>query len=270
MVVYELISIFKTKTLIMETLQLEEVLNSKTYVKENSMVKFEPPREYIEPFLENVDSLAKSYRISAIRGSVNQEDTGEENVAYSRVLVEAEMPSKFDIIGNSDKDSAASVIGMIYALDTQKPVIKVYSGKNVFACTNLTIFNADNLYSQELTGGRTAYKKSKEYADTMEADVEAFTIIYNRLLNNEFAGDELNKRIGYLLKNSFRYRLDNYLLRGMRLIFDPKSTYHIGNDGVTTDWNLYNSVTEIIKGDKNISDKPDKTLNLSRIFIGKN
>lgn len=253
----------------MINLTLDEVLDSKTYVKENSMVKFEPPSEYISPFVDEVSRLTDNFRVQAIQGSVNQEKTGEKNIAYSRVLIEALMPSKYDITGQNDKESAQSVVGMVYALDVQKPVVKVYSGKNVYACTNLCIFNADNLYRQELTGGRTVYKKAKEYTDTMEADVQEFIEICEKLKNNHYAGDELNKKIGELLKDSFRYKMSSYVTRGVQLMLDSKTMYALDN-GSTSEWNFYNAITEIIKSDKNISDRADKVVNLSRMFIGKN
>jgi len=135
---------------------LDQVLNSKVYVKEDSLISFGSPRQYIEPFVEKLQGITNNFRVSVSDRVANKEESGSINEAYGRVLIEAKLPNEFCAY---DHDS---VIGMVYVLDTQKPTMRVYSGENAWACTNLSIFGARYIHQVELLQGNSSiYEKEK-------------------------------------------------------------------------------------------------------------
>ena len=74
---------------------LDQVLNSKVYVKEDSLISFGSPRQYIEPFVEKLQGITNNFRVSVSDRVANKEESGSINEAYGRVLIEAKLPNEF-------------------------------------------------------------------------------------------------------------------------------------------------------------------------------
>ncbi len=244
-------------------MELRELLESKIYVKDGSAMSFKSPAEYINPFLDRVSKLTNSFEVEGIKSAINKnEEDNTENVSYGRFLIEAVLPSQFDV------EDCISKIGLIVALDNQKPLMKVYSGKDVRACMNLTIFNADNVFTQEMLGNTNSiYGKAVEYADKMEEGLEEFKAKVEIMKNTIYSGSTLNEKTGQLVKDSMlNSKLGHtVILQGFKEMLDSKSKYALKN-GETTAWNYYNSITEFIKR-ADIADQPSKTVILSSLFL---
>jgi len=249
-------------------LTLQEVLESKIYVKDTSGMVFKSPSDYISPFIDTVSKLTTDFQVTAVDGSINQNDEGDYNRAFSRVLVEAKLPADFTYQGETDRDTLDSKIGFIYALDLQKPVVKVFAGKDVRACTNLTIFNADHLYSQELTGNVAGvYKKAQGYIDSFQADLEEFLSTMNILTSKSYSGRDLDELNGKMIRQALRTpKLGTTpILQGIKELYEPKSVYSL-KDKATTGWNYYNAITEQLKK-ADITDRALKTIILSSLIL---
>lgn len=249
-------------------LTLQEVLDSKIYVKDTSGLVFRTPNEYISPFIDVVSKITTDFKVTVVDGSINQNEEGDFNRAYSRVLVEAKLPAAYSYEGETDRDSLDSKIGFIYALDLQKPVVKVFTGKDVRACTNLTIFNADHLYSQELTGNVAGlYKKAQGYIDTFNSDLEEFLQTMQILTSKTYTGKDLDELNGRMIRQTLKTpKLGTTpILQGIKELYEPKSIYAL-KDKTTTGWNYYNAITEQLKK-ADITDKALKTVILSSLIL---
>lgn len=157
----------------MQTLTMTDVLDSRTYVRPNTEISFGSPRQLITPFLEVFGNIDQTV-VKVQSPITNENDDGSLNIAYPRVVVEKTIES---IVPDFN-----SVIGMIYALDTQVPVIKIYSGHNAHACTNLTIFNSGAVFEKTLLNGYQAvYKVANDYLEQKEEEEEEFQIVHSRL-----------------------------------------------------------------------------------------
>lgn len=153
-------------------------------------------------------------------------------------------------------------------MDTAKPVMKIYSGKNVKACLNLTIFNPDYVFTQEMFGNtKTVYTKAQEYVTSMQESLEQYNKTVERLKGQIYKGTDLNELTGSLLRQSMRNTKLGHtvVIQAVREIDNPKSTYYARN-GEISGWQYYNAITEFI-GNADILDRPTKTLILSDIFL---
>jgi hypothetical protein len=250
-------------------MSLSDVLSSKIYVKRDGGVNFQSPSTYITPFLDaiNWDGNANSIRVSTMEEVVNaNEEGGAMNIAYPRVLVEARTNHDITLPGSSSADFQ-SVIGLIYALDV-KPVIKVYSGQNASACLNLTVFNAEGLHEQSLTGSfNSVFNHAREYVNKKEAEVAEFTEIYNDLANTTMSTEELNQEIGRILRYAPKTRIGTTpIVQAARRLDSKDNRYYVKPDEQCSKFNLYNAITQSLTDSKDFLDKPLKTVQLSKLF----
>lgn len=245
-------------------LQVDEILRSKIYMKENSAVSFGSPRQYIEPFLEKFSVLpGVTFSVRVSDKVANREEDGKANEAYGRVLVEAKLPSVYSL---NEHDS---VIGMVYALDTQKPVMKVYSGENAWACTNLSIFGARYIQQVELLQGvTTIYDRAVEYLEGVDKQLERFKVLHEKMNGHIYKGDEINEITGYLLRQGIKNKQIGLtpITEAVRSIDDPKSKYSIRNDEISQ-WTMYNAITQFITDKVDIAEKASKSVMVSKLFV---
>lgn len=242
-------------------LTLTEVLDSKTYVKSNGGIDFKSPRFYLEPFLEVMEKNNIEYRIKTNNAVINQNnEDSSENIAYGRVLVESRIGD--NIPGFS------SVIGVIYALDLQKPVIKIYSGENATACTNLTIFRADRVFTQNLFEDFSdTYRKAKTFLESKSEEIDHFRRTYKQLTDTILPTDELNRVLGFLLRSSAESKLGTTpVVQAASRLDDPQSIYFAQKEG-TSLFNVYNAITQSITNSKEFLDKPNKTVELTEMVL---
>lgn len=245
-------------------IQVDEILRSKIYVKENSAISFNSPKQYIEPFLEKFGNLpGVSFNVRVSDKVANREEDGKANEAYGRVLIEAKLPSMYSV---NEHDS---VIGMVYALDTQKPTMKVYSGENAWACTNLSIFGARYIQQVELLQGvATIYDRAVEYIEGVDKQIERFKVLHDKMSQHVYENEQINEITGFLLREGIRNKQIGLspITEAVRSLDDPKSKYAI-RENKTTQWNIYNAITQYITDKVDIADKASKSVMVSKLFV---
>ncbi|MCL6099783.1 MAG: hypothetical protein M1391_14550, partial [Bacteroidetes bacterium] len=145
------------------------------------------------------------------------------NTAYPRVVIEAHTGQQIE--------GYDSVLGMIFALDLQNPVIKVYTGQNAHACTNLTIFQADHVSEHSLMNNYSdIYQKVESYVQNKELEIAKFLEIRKKLINEFYNEEQLKNELGRLLlattkKNS---KIGYGAIAGAsKLIQEPDSIYYL-------------------------------------------
>lgn len=247
-------------------LALEDILASKVYVKPNSSISFGTPKQYLEPFVEPIINKTDgnvSMRVKVAEPIVNANESGEMNIAYPRVLVEADLGEMIP--------GFRSVIGFIYALDLQKPVIKTYSGYNVISCINLTIFNVDKLFQQELLGNpEKVYEKSDEFFVSKEGELVEFKETLGKLQKSFLTEFQLNQYLGKMIREGSKLRLGTTpILQAAKMLDDNSSQYYTKPEGKFTcsKFNLYNAVTQAITNSNDIVDRAQKTIQLSNLIL---
>ena len=127
-------------------LELNELLKGKaTKIKDKEYFQTEA---YVTPFLERMQKITNDFRVEVKLPEqvtiTKKEDLDFDDVTYNRVWIQAVLPEQY-CVENHDE-----VIGMVYGIDTRKPIAKFYRGGLNRACTNLCVFDPSYLSVQEM------------------------------------------------------------------------------------------------------------------------
>ena len=243
-------------------MEVNELLSSKLYVKPQSGITFKSPSEYLQPFLDLIAPFTSDIRVStgAEVTNANPDEQNSENTAFGRVVLEAKLPEKFT---NLDHDT---VIGIMYALDVQKPVLKAYTGQLARACTNLSIFNAAHIFEASLLGGyETVYEALQRYTNSVEPGIEDWMKKVKHLLSIEYTEKQVDEKLGYMLRKSLRANFTTGVISTAKSLHNPGSAYAI-KEGKTSAWNVLSAATQYITDKTDIIAKPDVTLFAGGLF----
>jgi len=252
-----------------KTIDIEQILSSKVYIGEKSLVNFGSPRQYIEPFLEKFTKagLKLDFKVSVSERVANRESESETvNEAYGRVAIVAQLPVEFT------KHNHNSNIGLVYALDTAKPTIRVYSGEEAWACTNLAIFGAKYVHEVPIMSGiESAYEKTFEYIEGLNEQLAKFQLIYEKMNDIQYNQEDINRTIGRLLRATNKNKAigTTPIMSMVQDLDNPKSRYAI-TDGKTTQWNMYSAITDYVTNKVDIFEKATKTQLISNLFVHDN
>lgn len=228
---------------------------------------------YVTPFMERLQPLTNDFRVKVELPKqvtiTRQDDLNFDDITYNRVWIQAVLPEEYSVENHSD------VIGMVYGLDTRKPIVKFYRGGLNKACTNLCVFDPAELQVQELGSIKAINYKGldsiKEHTNNIKNFLEklhSIVVPYNEVKRHE--------QLGRWIDNCIDCKYDNGLTSAnigvataisayKQLFKDAKSPYYVNGD--TDMFNIYNSFTEIISNkDKDIINECEKILLLRNIL----
>lgn len=254
-------------------LTLEQALKGKaTQIRGKDYLSTEA---YITPFLERMYKFTNDFKIQAIPANqislTKEGDVNMEDMVYNRMWIQAIMP---DECGFENHDR---VIGMVYGLDTRKPIVKIYNGGLNKACCNLCVFDPSFLNVQELEPGSAInfrpINRLLEQTSTIKATLEC-------LSNTEVPYNEniINKNLGLWIRNTMSKQFSNQfgkvkvssstVIDAFKLLYEDKESPYYVNPGYSTDmFNVYNAFTQVLTDDKrDIVNKCEKTLLIADII----
>lgn len=254
-------------------LTLDQALKGKaTQIKGKEYLTTEA---YITPFLEKMSKFTDDFRIQAIPANqislTKEGDINLEDIIYNRLWIQAVMP---DDCGYENHDR---VIGMIYGLDTRKPIVKLYNGGLNKACCNLCVFDPSFLSVQELEPEHCINFRPinalLEQTSTIKATLE-------RLANTEvpYSDQIINENLGRWIRNTMNQQYSSQFgkvklasstaIDAFKLLYQDKESPYYVNPGFSTDmFNVYNAFTQVLTNDtKEIINKVEKTLLISNII----
>lgn len=222
---------------------------------------------YVAPFLERVSKLTDNFIIQAKpadqisltpSGGINMDD-----VIYNRVWVQGVLPSEYCW------DNHQQSISLLYALDTKKPVVKIFSNAVNMACLNMCVFQPNSLSINELKP-----EEAINYNPVMQV-IEASNNIkamLQKLSDMEFKRDEMFDNLGRWVDNCINTKFNNGFgtiklaetlpINAYKdLFYDTKSPYFTSDDRVDG-FTVYNAFTDIISNDggKDLVNKFEKIL----------
>lgn len=242
-------------------MDVQALLDSKIYVRNE--IHYPLPKTLVSPFLDEVGyKEGDALRVQVQNEVINQNEDGSVNIAYPRFLVE--YTKNAIVFGDTDYHN---VFGMLVAMDQQHPQIKVYSGMNVVACTNLCIFQAEHLFVQNLNNPlNSVWNQLSNYVAMEDSKLENYARVHEQLINTYYNNEQLNNKLGYLLRNADKVKLGTSPIVGaVKLLSSNKSPYYVENS--CSAYNLYNAITQCITDSKDILYKPDKTYGLTKLLV---
>lgn len=255
-------------------IQLEQLLKGKqTRIKDKEYFETEA---YVNPFLERMGKITSDFKVKVELPDqvtlTKEGDVNLEDITYNRVWVQAVLPEQYDVDNHQD------VIGMVYGLDTRKPIVKFYRGGLNRACTNLCVFNPDYLDVQELQP-----ESAIDYRplDSLINKANEIKVFLEKLHGITFPRDNqyINEQLGMWVRNCLNIPYHNGInnvklatstaIDAYKLLFEKDSSeYYVPVTSNTDMFNVYNAFTELISNDKDkdIMNKCEKTLLLKNIL----
>lgn len=233
----------------------DEILNSDRFTKNG--VSYAAPSFYLLPVIKEFKNSLNGHLV--IDGSdpdtITDNETEVQYLAYRRVA----LTKTFEI-----SEDFSYKIGFVYALDLGKPIIKVFSGVNVHACTNLCIFGADKKQEFLIANNQEgAVLEVQKYITNLTHDIETAKEIIHNMKNTFFQSQEVEKMLGaFMLSFSATKNIagTQCLLDAAKYLTDKTSMYYFEKQ--TTAWNIYNALTHDICNKKHILQQPEKVFTL--------
>lgn len=230
-------------------------------------------RNYIEPFIDRMSKYTDNFTIQAKPAdqiSLNSDGTTNfENIVYNRVWVEAILPEEYAYEGHVQS------VSLLYALDTRKPLYKIFKNTIRQACLNMCVFSPEHLQVRELEP-----ETAMEYTFTNQVMelTDGMNMMLKNLANTYTKRNELTNRLGEWVDRSistkFNSGFGNVKLAESTaidaykaLVIDEKSPYY-STEGDICNFDIYNAFTDIITHDKgrDIVNKFEKTYLIREIM----
>ncbi len=254
-------------------LTIDELLKGKgTLIKGKEYLSTEA---YVTPFLERMSKFTTDFRVQAKLPDqisiTKKEDLNLEDTIFNRVWVQAVLPDEYAF------DNHKESINLLYALDTRKPVVKIFRNVLNMACLNMCVWNSSFLDIKELEPEKAI--NYKPLNQLMELTDET-KVILDKLNNTEveYKQDLIDENLGMWIRNAMNTKYDNgymtvklsssSILDAYKLLYkDDKSPYYVKPGESTSMFNIYNAHTQILSDDKkDIVNKFEKCGLIGRIL----
>lgn len=247
----------------MNTLSIKDIQDSKVYVKEGA-AKYEHPTIYLDPVISFIEDnkLDCDVEYRGLIGSINEdEESKEENIAYSRINVE------FSIKDFSVDKLAANVMGFSFALDKQSPKFLTYSAYRIYKCSNLAIYDdIDSQVFESVNNFKSAHGQFLNYMNGFQNKNRDFIDFHNQLEASGLDVKQVHERLGRLLVD---HKKGGYgttpVVHAAKQLFDKNSMYYPQNEAYN-DWLVYNAVTDSISKINGDYSEPTKIAGLTKVF----
>jgi hypothetical protein len=229
-----------------ELLTLQQIEDSKIYQKEG--IAYSHPMQIAEPFFNAFGR--NDYLVKVDREVTNINDNGTKNISYGRILLQK-------IFGTEEINAT---VGMIIAFDVQQ--IKLFAGANVSACTNLCVFNPAWLVNTKI--GIRLQSHVDNLEDILQHKLD-FDKEINRMNLSFLSKDNVHKLHSQMIlehrkskdKALYGESFTNKAFADL-LMPDSKSPYAIEGES-TSEWNVYNALTQQLSDSKDILYVPSKS-----------
>lgn len=247
------------------TLELDQLLQGKKYQRGGSI--YPSTAELVNPFIESLAKYTTDLKITAIEPNEGTATTEEDiDKTYTRVLIEGYMP-------NILQDNHRKTISMLYGLDVQTPVVKIYSGWENMACLNLSVFSPKNIAISRLsdTNFSSIYDHVTEYGDQIAEETEQLQNAMEDLRAEQYSTrEQLNERIGRLAHSCLASQgLSSAYCNMVNFLNSPKEKNGVKNIYYKpaqdyTGWDLYQALTAT-PSNKSL-DKANDVLKIWKLF----
>lgn len=174
-----------------------------------------------------------------------------ENIVYNRVWVEAQLPGEYAMEGHTQS------VSLLYALDTRKPIYKIFKNTIRQACLNMCVFSPEMLSVRELEP-ETAMEYT--FVNQVMELTDNTKVMLENLSNNYIKRNDLFDNLGHwvdrCISSKFNSGFGTVKLAEStaidaykKLVIDEKSDYYTPEGDICM-FDAYNAFTDIITHDK--------------------
>lgn len=241
-------------------MNVEELIETKSYKKGGVILP--TPYELIQPYLDIANLNCTNFEVKTTGLVENANDDGSVNKAYGRA----------SILGKLKLDNDFSYqLGIVYSVDTQVPMIKIFTGLNVNVCTNMTIFSASHIESANILSDKRKdiYPKLREYSEEYQKIYEDYSKVIKKMSEVYYDSEEVKRKIGeialYSGKAGSIFGNNTVSLAVKHLLSSDR--YKLDSKGGSNGWLLYNAFTDVVTEKSDIIKKADQVLKLSKFFV---
>ena len=243
---------------------VEDLLQGKGTIIKNK--EHLPTRNYIEPFLDRMSDFTSTFICKAVLAPQLAKE--ENNKIFNRVWIQAVLPDEYAYENHQQS------INILYALDKQKPIVKLFKNTLNMACLNMCVFSPEYMQVAEIEPERpidfSFIKHVMEMTDNTQAMLKKLTSTF-------IARKDIHEQLGYwiirCIKEKFKSNYGTVKLaestpiEAYKLIaLKEDSPYFTADDFNCFD--IYNAFTDIICNDrdKDIMNKYEKVYLVSKIL----
>lgn len=221
-----------------KTISIEELFKGEAFRRGN----FTCPtaEEITHQYFQNTENVVDNYRIKVWQSdevliedkSTEEIDVFDERPVFLRVLIDGILKDDYQL--DFEGDVHKKVISMLYAVDVQNPVAKIFTGYERSACLNLSVFNTKHIEVKKFADYdfNTIYNVIPTYIETVENTKIEYSEKINGLFNTRYANQQLFDIIGKL---AFRTSKIN----GMTTAFNNMVKFLQSNQDVNGIKNIY-------------------------------
>lgn len=237
-------------------IDLETLLKGKaTKIKNKEYLSTEA---YVTPFLERMSRFTDNFIIQTKLPDqisiTKKEDLNLEDTVFNRVWIQAVLPDEYAF--ENHKES----VNLLYALDTRKPIVKIFRNTLNSACLNMCVFDPAFIDIQELDAESPInFRSLQQLMELTDKTKEILTRLYNTEVPYEI--QEINENLGSWVRNSIRLSYNNgfgkvklatsHPIDAYKLIYEnADSPYYVKPGEPTSLFNIYNAHTQILTDDK--------------------
>lgn len=254
-------------------IDLNTLLQGKATIIKNK--EYLSTEAYITPFLERMSKFTDNFIVQAKLPNqisiTKKEDLNLEDTVFNRVWIQAVLPDEYAF--ENHKES----INLLYALDTRKPIVKIFRNTINNACLNLCVWNPSFMNVQELEPEQPINYKSLNYLMELTDNTKE---MLTRLSETEVKYDAvaINEMLGSWIRNSIKLSYDNgygkiklsasSMIDAYKLLYEDKdSDYYVNPGDSTSMFNIYNAHTYITShNEKDIVNPFEKTYLIGKIL----
>lgn len=247
-------------------LSLEEVLQGKALVVKDN--EYFPTKGYVEPFVERMSKYTNQFECQVKLPDTMTKDDDDIDQGFVRVWVQAVLPEEYAFQNHQQS------VSLLYALDTRKPIVKLFKNTINMACLNMCVFNPEHLWIDKLDPQKAINFKFVENVMSMTDNTR---MMLERYSNTTLPNDKVLETLGTWVDRCIKTTYDNgynkvKLAESLPVevykdvFIDKDSQYFKGED--PTYFDIYNAFTYRVSNDKgkDIVNKFEKTYLISEIL----
>ncbi len=248
-------------------LTLEEVLKGKALVIKDN--EYFPTKGYVEPFIERMSKFTSEFTCQVKLPDTMTKDQDILDQGFVRVWVQAILPDEYAF--ENHKQS----VSLLYALDTRKPIVKLFKSTINMACLNMCVFNPEHLFVDQLLPQKAINFKFIQNVMEMTDNTRMMLEKYEK---THLTKDNVLTQLGTWVDRCIKTTYDNGYnkvklaesipVEAYKSVFlDKESKYYCGESDPTY-FDIYNAFTDPISNDKgkDIVNKFEKTYLVSEIL----